>query len=84
MIVPPAYQNHVQFCNKPSVDTSVVPNPGMPLLLVVEMRANLAALEFVAFVEAVDSLHVYISIKYFAAGKLRLTFRALMTDSNLI
>jgi hypothetical protein len=40
---------------------SVVPNARMPLLFVVVLRANLAALELVAFVEAIDSLRDDIS-----------------------
>jgi hypothetical protein len=46
----------VHFYTDQQNEGSVVPDTSMPLLLVVEVRANLAALELVAFVEAVDSL----------------------------
>jgi hypothetical protein len=37
----------------------------MPLLLIVEMRANLATLELVALIKAIDSLHLYVSMELF-------------------
>jgi hypothetical protein len=43
---------HTDQQNEPSV----VPDTRMPLLLVVKVRPNLASLELVALVEAVDSL----------------------------
>lgn len=62
----------------------MIPNPGMPLLLVVEMRPNLAALELVTLIEAVDSLYIWVSMDGLMAGERGLTLSALMTDSNLI
>jgi hypothetical protein len=49
----------------------VVPYTSMPLLLVVEVRANLTALKLVAFVEAVDSLRGKISHSSFPLATMK-------------